>query len=208
MTERTAKPRCQASAPVKKWLLGNSCRGDVLDFGCGRLRYVPELAAVATTLTLVDSKEQLSRKLLFDIHRETIMEQVARRWPAARALDCEAFVQDRRNYDFILCANVLSAIPSATVRRRVICLLSSRLKSSGRCLFVTHFRNTYYRDLQMHPGAARHLDGLLVKREGCSTFYGLLPKTSLIRLVERCGMRSVEAWIDGESAYVLCRRSE
>ena len=206
-TERTAKPRSQASAALKHWLLKETCRGEVLDFGCGRLRYGPELSAVATTLTLVDSPQQLRRVCSFAPHQETITEQAARQWPQSRALEFDAFVRDDRHYDFILCANVLSAIPLERERRKIVRLLASRLKPSGHCLFVTQYRNSYYRELENHPGATPHLDGFLVNRGSAITFYGLIPKSRLIRLVHACDLHLHEAWIEGQSAYVLCSRS-
>jgi hypothetical protein len=206
-TERTAKPRAQASAALKRWLLRDQCRGDVLDFGCGRLRYGPELATVSTTLTFVDSREQLYRICSFETHRETVAEQAARNWPKARTLDYDALLQDGRQYDFILCANVLSAIPLERERRKIVRILASRLKRSGQCLFVTQYRNSYYRELESHPAASPHLDGFLVDRGSGSTFFGLISKDRLIRLTRHCGLQTDATWLDGQSAYVLCSQS-
>jgi hypothetical protein len=203
-TERTAKPRAQASSVLKQWLLEQPCRGQVLDFGCGRLRYAPELATVATSLTFVDSAQQLSRRCRFENEPETVAEYAARRWPTARILEYRAFMTDCSQYDFILCANVLSAIPLETERRKIVQLLASRLTAPGQCLFVTQYRNSYYRALERHPGASPHLDGLLVDRGGACTFYGLLRKEKVTGLIQSCGSAVERAWIQGQSAYVLC----
>lgn len=205
-TERTAKPRGQASAALRRWLLSDPCRGDVLDFGCGRLRYAPELVTVSTTLTFVDSPEQLYRTCRFESHRETVVAHARRKWPKARIIEYDVFLRDKLNYDFILCANVLSAVPSALDRRKIVETLANRLKRSGQCLFVTQYRNSYYRQLESHPGARPHLDGLLVDRASGTTYFGLLPKDRLIRLTRACGLATDRAWIEGQSAYVLCSR--
>lgn len=202
--ERTAKPRSQASGALKRWILEEKNRGDVLDFGCGRLRYAHELSMVAETLTFVDSQEQLRRTCTFESRRETVAEHAVRLCPKARTLDCQAFIADDQRYDFILCANVLSSVPVRRERQRIMRLLASRLKASGRCLFVTQYRNSYYRELEHHPGATRHLDGLLVNRGSTSTFYGLVRKNSIIRLARLNGLQTERAWTEGQSAYVLC----
>ncbi len=203
-SERTAKPRVQASRPLKKWLLREESRGDVLDFGCGRLRYAPELAAVAKTLTFVDSNPQLQRICSFSDQRETVSAQAARHWPKARVLEYRDFVNDSQQYDFILCANVLSAIPVDRERRAVVTLLGDRLKPSGQCLFVTQYRNSYYRQLALQSNTSRHLDGVLVDRGPTLTFFGLLSRESLTQLTRECGLQTLAAWIKGQSAYVLC----
>ncbi len=207
-TERTAKPRAQASAVLKQWLLQEPSRGEVLDFGCGRLRYGPELSTISTTLTFVDSPQQLQRVCSFSPHhRESIAAHAARQWRQSRTLEYSAFLRDERRYDFILCANVLSAIPLERERLKIIGLLASRLKISGQCLFVTQYRNSYYTELAHHPGATRHLDGFLVDHGSAITFYGLLSKDRLICLIRTCDLPLKAAWIEGQSAYVLCGRS-
>jgi hypothetical protein len=203
-TEQTAKPRKQASKVLKRWILLNNAQGNVADYGCGRLRYATELAKVAKSLTLVDSKEQLFRTQRLDGKPQSIFLYAAKKWKNARALTVEDFERDKRRYDFILCSNVLPVVPCPRQRLGILKRIRKKLKLDGRCLLVAQYRNSYYRELQNDPRASCHLDGLLVARGVTSTFFGLMPKNTLINLAERCGLFVHKAWVEGESAYVLC----
>ena len=204
-TERTAKPRSQSSKYLRTWLLDLQEVRAALDFGCGRLRYSFELAKIARNLTLVDSEEQLSRTQMIDGFRTNVRELIERTMPNVRVLSIEEFEKDSRRYDFALCANVLPIIPSATIRGVALRRLSNRLKSCGRCLLVTQFRNSYFDAIHTFNGAARYLDGWAVIRDnGSSSYYGLIPKKKLVRLAERNGFVVNRSWIEGQSAYALC----
>lgn len=201
--ENTAKPAAQASGVLKKWLRQNLPTGDVLDFGCGKLRYASILAQTATTLTLVDSAEQLRREQIIEGRRCSILNFVFAKWRRARVLTVRAFQDDHARFDFILCANVLSAIPCKRTRTKVLMLLSSRLKTTGRCLFVTQYRNSDFKNMARQTRSRAHLDGWIMVKQRSASYYGIIPMPKLISLVRANGHRVVESWVDGQSAYVL-----
>ena len=57
------------------------------------------------------------------------------------------FQEDPTKYDFILCANVLSAIPLANVRSMTLRRLAGALEKKGRCLFVTQYRHSCFKEM-------------------------------------------------------------
>jgi hypothetical protein len=155
-------------------------------------------------LTLVDSEPQIERVQQLDGTRASIPEFVANTWANARVLTFEAFEQDQRAYDFILCANVLPIVPDAKMRARALRQIASHLNSAGECLFVCQYRNSYFKALPSFAGARPHLDGWAVLRSGeSSSYYGTLPNQSLESLLRRFGFAIHASWLEGQSAYVL-----
>lgn len=206
-TENSAKPRKQACTYLQEWILQHDPVTSALDYGCGKLRYTPDLARIATRLTLVDSEQQLTRRQVIDGTVTTVSECSKSKILHSRVLPVAEFTKDRAKYDFILCANVLPIIPSAKERSRVLENLKERLKQTGTCLFVCQYRNTYFREMQNFDGARAYLDGwAVIRKNGDSTYYGLLPRPKIETLAIRYGFQILKSWIVGESAYVLCAK--
>lgn len=205
-TENTAKPRKQSCRYLCEWIRAHPRVIYALDYGCGRLRYAPELAARAEFLTLVDSEEQLSRTQMIDDAETTIRAYARSEWPQSRVLSTAEFDQDPQKYDLILCANVLPVIPNPHVRAAVLRRLCAGLNEGGTCLFVCQYRNSYFKEMQHFDGAVQYLDGWAVLRGNSkSTYYGLLPNKRVQGLLLRSGFEVVRSWVAGQSAYVLCR---
>jgi 2-polyprenyl-3-methyl-5-hydroxy-6-metoxy-1,4-benzoquinol methylase len=140
-SENAAKPANQAS----HYLIGvlkecDSASKRTLDYGCGKLRYSTHLESLSRSLTVVDSEIQLSRTQAVHDKVTTIRDYVAEKWPSVRVLSTVQFGQDSRQYDFILCANVLSAIPHLRTRKAVVSLLRSRLSRRGESIRTSVLR--------------------------------------------------------------------
>lgn len=176
-----------------------------LDFGCGRLRYAGCLAGKCEDLTLVDSEPQIERVQQLNGTRASIREFAAANWTNSRVLAFDAYERDQRQYDFILCANVLPVVPYARMRARLLRQIAAHLKSNGECLFVCQYRNSYFNAVPTFSGARPHLDGWVVLRPGVSSsYFGILPKHTLENLLRRFGFAIRSSWSEGQSAYVLC----
>lgn len=202
-SENAAKPIAQASAYLSNWISAHPPIPSALDYGCGKLRYAYLLAAHVKALTLVDSDIQLARPQIINGEKTTVRDYAADQWPHSRTLSPQQFKKDRGKYDLVLCANVLSAIPVARTQNEVLRLISSRLKLSGRCLFVAQYRNSYFKEVSQSERAIPHLDGWIVKNSRGYSYYGILPKSKLEVLVKRNHFRVIRSWINGQSAYVL-----
>ena len=205
-SENAAKPMVQFSAAVVDWILSRPCVNRALDYGCGKLRYTPYLARRCRHLGLVDSAVQLHRSQLIAGNTTTIENYARRRWPSCRVYIVDEFWRGRpERYDLVLCANVLSAIPSRQLRTRSLRAIRSCLHQEGLCLVVNQHTNSYFRKACHRPQAIEHLDGWILKGSKGSTYYGLLNREKTIRILRSIGFRVVDAWVNGQSAFVLVR---
>lgn len=202
-SENAAKPASQASSTLLEWLEKQKNINTALDFGCGKLRYANTLYGKCKYLTLVDSLVQLERFQVLRGENTNIFEYVKKHWPRARALDVEKFKTDRTKYDFILCSNVLSAIPNLKTRNEVLRNLYKALQKNGKCLFVTQYRNSYFNQVKNSNLAVSHLDGWILKTIRGNFYYGILPMEKVIRLAKQHKFGIKDSWIKDGSAFVL-----
>jgi 2-polyprenyl-3-methyl-5-hydroxy-6-metoxy-1,4-benzoquinol methylase len=161
---------------------------------------------VCDRLVLVDSQIQIEREQMIAGERTSIPSFAAEHWPHARALSIEDFSESRLRFDFALCANVLSAVPSPAQRIRIVETIGSRLKARGRALFVVQYRNSHFTGWQTSANASPYRDGWLVRNVRGTSFYGLIPPEKLVSLVRAGGLEIVTTWTHGEAAYVLSGR--
>ena len=174
-----------------------------LDMGCGKLRYAVHLAEIAKQLTVVDSEIQMDRvQLLFD-KRTTIKAYALEQWQHVRAMSTEEFAADRHRYDFALCANVLSAIPSNRARLDLIQSVRRRLTARGKALFVCQYTNSYFFEQMRSNNVLRHRDGFIKGTEQNASFYGLITPEQLVSLVSKSGLVVEKMWRNDQSGYVI-----
>jgi Methyltransferase domain len=202
-SENAAKPAAQCSEYLCAYLHSLPHHRRSLDFGCGKLRYSDILVQTSDAVTLVDSEVQLSRVQMLRGIRTSVYDYTPRRWPHATVLTPEQFASMRNRHDFALCANVLSAIPSRVARSRALRTILRSVGSQGICLFVSQYRNSYFKNLSASGRVMMHLDGWIVPVRGCAAYYGLLTKDKLCRILLSHGFSIREAWTHGQSAYVL-----
>ena len=174
-----------------------------LDYGCGKLRYTGLLAERSTRVTIVDSDVQLGRVQPLGRENTSIREYIAQHWPNCRALTVHQFHGDRTRYDFVLCANVLSAIPDYDARGRAIEAIRDHLTRAGRALFVTQYRDASFTERITAGRAQRYRNGWLVADPNRPTFYEMIDSDHLQRLLIRHGLHTASAHIHDKSAYVF-----
>ncbi len=208
-SENAAKPMEDAAGPLVEWLGGRPVTNSALDYGCGKLRYTPHVAARSRYLGIVDSAHQLDRVQRIDGVRTTVRAYAEARWPGCLVYDLTRFWNGiRHTYDFILCANVLSAIPCPRARARSLRSIRRTLTPRGTLLVVNQHTNSYFSDVSRREEAIPHLDGYLLPSRRGASYYGILTKDTTIRLLERYGFAVVDAWIEGQSNCVLVKRGE
>ncbi len=202
-TENAAKTHHQASSRTIGAFTELAPHQRVLDYGCGKLRYLKSLAPLCKLLTLVDSAVQLNRPQRLFGRRTSVRAYVAIWWPHARVLDLNEFANDRQRYDFILCANVLSAIPSASIRLRVLRVLATRMARGGMCLVVNQHRNSDFSSAARRPTSLPHLGGYILSGSRGASYYAPLGRDQILPLLLRTGHRVIRAWVSGDSTFVL-----
>lgn len=206
-SENAAKPASDAAAYLVAWLKKRPYCQSALDYGCGTLRYTASLNKKSQQLGIVDSEIQLTRTQKVHGKSTTVTKYVNKRWPSCRTHLLEHFLKTPANtYDFILCANVLSAIPSGKTIAKSLRAILDALKKNGKVLFVNQHRNSYFKEVQKKPTTKSHLYGWITNSNGRYSYYGILDKKIVSKLVKKNGFRVVEAWNKGESNYVLAER--
>lgn len=178
-----------------------------LDYGCGRLRYTKHLASQTASATAVDSRAQLSRVMTIYGERCTILEFVARHGTRINILPAEDF-DLKSQFDFAICINVLSSIPSIRWRRQVLRSIHSALVPGGGALFANQHRNSYFRGYPGRLGAKRHLDGWLIPHDHGLWFYGLIPADPLCEMLTGIGFSTIYSGCRGQSAFAFCSKGE
>jgi len=205
-SELAAKSPSQPPRALLRFLKDHDPVRRALDYGCGKLRYAGALSAMAQSLTLVDSPIQLARQQNIDGERTTVRELVRQKWPNAQIETiCEFQDKLRPKFDFALCANVLSAIPSKTARSQALAAIKRRLKTSGSLLVVNQHTNSYYGEVARREDVVSHLDGWLVPTGGGASYYGIIDKDKAAKILQLSGYQLVEHWIEGQSNYALAR---
>jgi SAM-dependent methyltransferase len=207
-SENAAKPACAAGKWVLDWISTLPPDGAGLDLGCGKLRYTIHLARRLCHVTAVDSREQVDRAQRLFGTSCSVREYAARHLGNVRvcSLDEDTWPHDR--YSVILCSNVLSAIPSLSVRRQLMTKAYDRLCPNGELLVTTQYRNSHYASWEGNPRARRFLDGFLVEHTRGASFYGLIDSAALARLCRRVGFAIIRSGHAKELAYVFARRAD
>lgn len=203
-SENSAKPMNSAAAPLVSWLASRQFTASALDFGCGKLRYTSYLAQRSDVFGVVDSEVQLTRSQIIDGRYTSVKAYIKKRWPKCRIHELTAFwLNPTYEYQFILCANVLSAIPCPKTRAKSLRSIYAALSEDGKVLFVNQHTNSYFSKAKKNDNAVMHLDGWILTSRLAASYYGILNKASVIKLIRRFGFIVEKAWIEGQSNYVL-----
>jgi len=157
-------------------------------------------------VTAVDSKVQVDRFQTLFGHHSTIRRYATEHFPNIRVHAVEEEAWKRRRYDVILCTNVLSAIPSKQIRKKLVLSAHQRLRKGGTFLLTTQFRNSHFSNWARDPRATRHCDGFLVRGAKGASFYALLDCDMLVAICRRAGLSIVDSGHVKELAYVIATK--
>lgn len=206
-SENAAKPISQASQYLSEWLIKHSSFKTAVDYGCGKLRYSGILASKCGHLVLVDSEIQLIRNQRLDGTFSNIYEYACEKWPNTRILTSDQFDTHKGQYEFFLCSNVLSAIPSVSVRAHILQTMLTHLSDKGTALITTQYRNSYFNQIIKSQNATPYDQGWLLRTKRGTFYYGIIMPKTLNKFVEKCGFSIHSHWTHKGSAYVLCGKN-
>ncbi len=205
-SENAAQGWSRASQHLTSYLESQPAHRRRMDFGCGKLRYSRLLAQSCDEIYLVDSKEQLTRTQRIGEQDISIEQYTSNNWPHSVILEFETLVNSPPlNVDFILCSNVLSAIPSAETIKSALEALHRNLSSSGTVLITNQHANSYFKQMAFRSNAKKHLHGWILEKGNNSTYYGIIDKTLCTEILENAGFSIEKSWISGQSNYILAR---
>lgn len=205
-TENAAKPVAQQSHYLVQLLRSLRPLKNAMDFGCGKLRYARELLKRAESVTFVDSKTQLDREQMILGHFTSVRRYVETYWPRANVVTIDECAHLRAKFDFILCANVLSAIPCRETRTQALSRIRQALAPMGYSLFVTQYKNTEFLRPARSRKSVAHLDGWIIQSLRGAAYYGIIDKPKLLALLQKHKFKIVRLWTKGESVFALARR--
>lgn len=206
-SENAAKSYKQKSKHVSKYLMSRTPSDNVLDFGCGKLRYSSEISSIGKSVTFIDSELQLSRTQIIRGTSCSVTEYISNNYENANSLSFESVLNDGLNnhFDFISCTNVLSAIPCPDYLNKVLYLIHTALHESAEALFVNQHRCSSFAKFKT---GQRHMHGYIYEGRSGFSYYGLMTNKVVVALLEPLGFEVVRCWSEEDVGFVLVRRSK
>ena len=206
-SENAAKSYKQKSKHVVNYLMSRTQSENVMDFGCGKLRYSSEIISIGKSVTFVDSELQLSRKQIVRGTYCNAIEYISTNYRNALSLSFEDASSQKINnhFDFISCTNVLSAIPCPDYLNKVLSLIHTALRIDGEALFVNHHRCSSFSKFQ---AGQRHMHGYIYASRSGFSYYGLMTNKIVIATLEPLGFEVIRSWSKEDIGFVLVRRSK
>jgi len=205
-TENAAKSYRQVGAWLCEQIALVSSDALVLDYGCGKFRYTIPLSRMVRSVFAVDSRHQIDREQRIAGKQTTLGEYAKKNLKNVFVCDVRSTAWRRKEFDFILCSNVLSTIPHKVDRLNVLRKLRAVLKDGGRVLVSTQYRNTHFNQWKSNPNAIRVRDGWFVTGRRGPSFYAIIPPKKLARLCREAGFSSSHVGSSGETAFVFAER--
>lgn len=197
-TENAAKPSSQKSSAVDNYIGSLANDPLILDFGCGKLRYSDTLVSVASKVIFVDSSLQLGREQVIRGGRTTVNKYVEANYAGCSTLPYEKLNEHRVKYDVITCINVLSAIPCKKTVSDVMNHILRLLEKDGFAIFVNQHRSSYFK---RYESGEKLLHGFLYNGPKGSSYYGVLDRVAIEKLLTEHGYRIIRTWCVGESTF-------
>lgn len=197
-TENAAKPYCQKSLSVDSYIKSIQGKPSVLDFGCGKLRYSDSIFCVASRVTFVDSKIQLNREQIIRGEVTSVRNYIEKHYSNCLAINYESLGNHHKKYNVIICTNVLSAIPCPITISEALAHIRRLLSKSGWVVFVNQHRSSYFKK---YESGSKWLYGHLYNGKRGSSYYGILNKPTIEKLLLENGYYIRRSWCVGESTY-------
>lgn len=199
-SENAAKPHTMPSSYLCNYIKSSIKNGRALDFGCGKLRYSEQLVNKFETVTFLDSRKQLERVQIIRGIQTTIPEYVTNNYKNANVVPFESINKITSHYDFILCANVLSAIPCKSTIYKIISAIRELLKSDGEAIIVNQYKSSYFKK---YESGIKHLHGYIYQNSRNASYYGLLDENVVSEICLDNNLAIIKSWSKAGSSYVV-----
>lgn len=199
-SENAAKPHTMPSSYLCDYIKGSVKNGSALDFGCGKLRYSQQLIDKFETVTFLDSRKQLERVQIIRGVQTTISEYVHNNYKKANVVSFENLLKIKSFYDFILCANVLSAIPCKSTIDKIVIGIRDLLKDDGEAIIVNQYKSSYFKKYET---GTNHLHGYIYQNSRSASYYGLLDEELVSEICLNNDLSIIKSWSKAGSSYVV-----
>ena len=198
-SENAAKPYTMASKDICEYIRKLEKNGCALDYGCGKLRYSEQLVEKFENVTFLDSKKQLERVQMIRGEKTTVLKYIDKNYKKANYVFCEDVEKIVLEYDFILCANVLSAIPCQSTIDNIFLNIKRLLSLNGEALIVNQYKCSSF---NKYKNGTEYLYGHINKNCRGSFYYGLLSNKLVESICLRNGLSVINSWSKNGSSYV------
>jgi 2-polyprenyl-3-methyl-5-hydroxy-6-metoxy-1,4-benzoquinol methylase len=178
---------------------------NVLDYGCGKLRYTIPLSQKASFVVSIDSPEQLDKLQMVGDCYTTVREYAEKNLSNVTVYDLKSQEWQLKYYDVILCTNVLSAIPDDITRLDLLINIKNRLAHNGFLFLCVQFRNSYYKQYSKKINAENYNDGWIIDYHNKSSFYGIIMPEKLENLCYTAGLEIFETYTRDGSIYLKAK---
>lgn len=206
-SENAARSAEQKQADLLQILRAYPKCKKTLDYGCGKLRYFGELLDLSDTVYCLDSNEQLNRVQMIQGRPQSVT-QVVKRTSNAKILLTEHRDKHSDTFDFILCANVLSAVPSQIVRLEILTDIKNLLNKKGTALIVLQYANSYFKDYSKRPRAHKIAGGYSFISGGQIRYYATIYPEMLMKMMSKADLEAISLIRKKGRLFCTCKRKD
>lgn len=201
-SENAALTTKQPNMQIVKYISNLPNNIVALDYGCGKLRHSIFLYKKCSLLVVIDSDIQITRIQKIDNMKLNVIDYIDSKMPTALAFPISDNRWKKYKYDFVLCTNVLSAIPSFKEREIILTNIKNNLKSEGKALISVQYRNSYFKSYKENSNAKEYLDGWIIKKGTFYSFYGIIQPKDLTNLCIQQGFKILNKRLIDGSIYL------
>lgn len=201
-SELAAKSYKQPNKHILQYITQLPQYNKILDYGCGRLRYVIPLSEHTDEIFAIDSEEQISRITTFK-QIDEILKQCGCK---VNICSIESSKWTEQKYGLIFCTNVLSAIPFEEERIKLLKNAKNVLNDDGHIFISVQYRNSYFSEYAHREDTFVYEDGWMIKRpSGKCYFYAPLKADYIVDLCKKVGMNNCIVWKRDGSCFIEAR---
>jgi len=153
-------------------------------------------------LVLIDSEIQINRKQIICDVLTTVKDYANTYLVNTNVCALENSQGLNLKFNFILCSNVLSAIPSTDDRILLLNNIKKFLDRDGKALITVQYYNSYFNTYSNNPKTAEYNDGWIIPKGNNFTYYGIIKPQILIEYCERAGLNIKEKCLKDGSIYL------
>lgn len=205
-SENAALSYQQTNSQVLKYIDALPNDINILDYGCGKCRYSRQLDNKSKSIVLLDSKIQINRRQMICGTMTTVKSFANTFLHNSTVFSLEELNQLNMKFDFILCTNVLSAIPFTSKRIDVLKNINAFLKENGTALITVQYRNSYFNTYSEKRDAFRYNDGWIIPRGHDYAFYGIIQPQTLYDYCENAYLEIKEKHLNDGTVYLVVKK--
>ena len=203
-SELAAKSVLQPNQNVLDYIKTLPNHYNVLDYGCGKLRYTLPLSNQVNKVVAIDSAEQINKRQIINGDK-TSLSQIKIDNVVICTLDDDTWRQEK--YDLVFCTNVLSAIPFDALREELIGNAYSVLTEKGQLFITVQYRNSYFSQYDHREDVERFEDGwLILKDKQKGMFYAPLTSKYIVKLCKKSGFKEFCVHNKDGSCYIIATK--